>query len=62
MKIAARQNLNPAPRAELAMKTAQNQALQPAQVCPNCSTALRQNHCKLVCPKCGYFLSCSDFF
>jgi rubrerythrin len=32
------------------------------QVCPNCSTQLRDKSCKLICPFCGFFLSCSDFY
>ncbi len=32
------------------------------QVCPNCSTQLRDKSCKLMCPLCGFFLSCSDFY
>ncbi|HVZ59353.1 MAG TPA: hypothetical protein VG892_01085 [Terriglobales bacterium] len=30
--------------------------------CLVCSTRLNENRCKLTCPNCGYFLSCSDFY
>jgi len=33
----------------------------PAQFCPVCSKRLESWRCKMVCPRCGYFMSCSEF-
>lgn len=35
---------------------------EPQSFCPVCNTRLTPLKCKLVCEKCGYFLSCSDFY
>jgi hypothetical protein len=29
--------------------------------CPCCGHELQCEHCKLICPRCHYFMSCSDF-
>jgi hypothetical protein len=33
-----------------------------SRFCPTCSTELAEQRCKLTCPTCGFYLSCSDFY
>lgn len=34
------------------------------RTCPVCSKELEERKCKLICtdPRCGYYMSCSDFY
>lgn len=41
-----------------------DQAADPAALiltCANCGAAMDERKCKLIC-RCGYFLSCSDYY
>ncbi len=33
-----------------------------SRYCPVCSQRLESRHCKLICPVCGYFMSCADYY
>jgi Zn finger protein HypA/HybF involved in hydrogenase expression len=35
---------------------------EPMLWCPVCSTRLSQRKCKLFCDKCGYYMSCADYY
>jgi len=35
---------------------------EPMLYCPVCSTRLTSRKCKLLCEKCGYYMSCADYY
>ena len=37
-------------------------AEEPMLYCPVCSQRLAELKCKLICEKCGYYMSCADFY
>jgi hypothetical protein len=32
------------------------------RTCPNCGAKLEERRCKLLCPRCHYYMSCSDYY
>jgi hypothetical protein len=39
--------------------------LDPGRVvttCPNCAARLVESRCRLLCPRCHYYMSCSDYY
>jgi hypothetical protein len=35
---------------------------EPMLYCPVCSVRLSERKCKLFCERCGYYMSCSDYY
>jgi hypothetical protein len=48
-------------RPETASRAAPEDA-EPMLYCPVCSTRLIERKCKLFCERCGYYLSCADYY
>jgi hypothetical protein len=49
------------PAGRLAPDLAPDDPAELILVCANCGAAMDERKCKLVC-RCGYFLSCSDYY
>jgi len=50
----------PSPQAKLPERQPERKDI--SQYCPQCAIELQGHHCKLLCPRCGYYMSCSDFY
>jgi len=33
-----------------------------SQICPTCGHRLTGHRCKLICTRCGYYMSCADYY
>lgn len=38
------------------------ESVEPMLYCPVCSLRLDQRKCKLFCQRCGYYMSCADYY
>ncbi|MEO8659511.1 MAG: hypothetical protein ABI693_13650 [Bryobacteraceae bacterium] len=37
-------------------------AEEPMLYCPRCNARLTEHKCKLHCTRCGYYMSCADYY
>lgn len=35
---------------------------EPMLYCPVCDNRLSEHRCKLLCRRCGYYMSCADYY
>ena len=58
----ARYNREIVKETEAERTRARDRENEPMLYCPVCSTRLIERKCKLLCEKCGYYLSCADYY
>jgi hypothetical protein len=56
----AREASPPAPPESLEARSPDPEAV--IRTCPNCGARLQESRCKLLCPRCHYYMSCSDYY
>jgi ribosomal protein S27AE len=56
------QELDPAVSPEPQSTDVQAKKEEPMLFCPVCNQRLTEHRCKLVCGRCGYFMSCADYY
>lgn len=39
-----------------------NDAEEAMLTCPTCANRLTARKCKLLCERCGYYMSCADYY
>jgi len=52
----------PAPDARETVVAADLESSEPMVWCPVCDNRLSNKRCKLNCERCGYFMSCADYY
>ena len=60
-------NIDPATEAKpeppsAALSKASASDREPMLYCPVCSLRLAERKCKLYCERCGYYMSCADYY
>jgi ribosomal protein S27AE len=62
-RMASEENSGARPGEQTPASPDPSKNVEPALLfCPVCSTRLESHRCKLICSKCGYFMSCADYY